>query len=59
MKVKLRQMNESLKEKGFTNRQLAKRFGISHTTINNYFQMHQVLILCILCVPFDYTNLKG
>ena len=37
MKVKLRQMNESLKEKGFTNRQLAKRFGISHTTINNYF----------------------
>ncbi|MED2753642.1 AimR family lysis-lysogeny pheromone receptor [Bacillus thuringiensis] len=37
MRIKLRQMNEALKEKGFTNRQLAKRFGISHTTINNYF----------------------
>ncbi len=37
MKINLKQMNESLKEQGFTNRQLAKRFGISHTTINNYF----------------------
>ncbi|MHA4118372.1 AimR family lysis-lysogeny pheromone receptor, partial [Bacillus cereus] len=37
MEVKLKRMNESLKEQGFTNRKLAKLFGISHTTINNYF----------------------
>ena len=59
MKVKLRQMNESLKEKGFTNRQLAKRFGISHTTINNYFSNASSFDFMHFVCSFDYTNLKG
>nr|WP_277818725.1 AimR family lysis-lysogeny pheromone receptor [Bacillus sp. TL12] len=31
-------MNEKLKSNGYTNRKLAKRFDVTHTTVNGYFK---------------------
>ncbi|MGE6618544.1 AimR family lysis-lysogeny pheromone receptor [Bacillus mycoides] len=31
-------MNDHLKSNGYTNRNLAKRFGVTHTTVNGYFK---------------------
>ncbi|WP_431613419.1 AimR family lysis-lysogeny pheromone receptor [Bacillus pfraonensis] len=31
-------MNETLKSNGYTNRKLAKRFDVTHTTVNGYFK---------------------
>ncbi|ALZ61914.1 AimR family lysis-lysogeny pheromone receptor [Bacillus cereus] len=33
----LNDMQESLKSNGYTNRKLAKRFNVTHTTVNSYF----------------------
>lgn len=33
----LNAMQESLKSNGYTNRKLAKRFNVTHTTVNSYF----------------------
>lgn len=33
----LTDMNEKLKSNGYTNRKLAKRFDVTHTTVNGYF----------------------
>ncbi|MGG0209575.1 AimR family lysis-lysogeny pheromone receptor [Bacillus mycoides] len=37
MQELLTDMNEKLKSNGYTNRKLAKRFDVTHTTVNNYF----------------------
>ncbi|MCQ6337542.1 AimR family lysis-lysogeny pheromone receptor [Bacillus cereus] len=34
----LNDMQESLKSNGYTNRKLAKRFKVTHTTVNSYFK---------------------
>ncbi|MDY8165791.1 AimR family lysis-lysogeny pheromone receptor [Bacillus thuringiensis] len=34
----LTNMNEKLKSNGYTNRNLAKRFDVTHTTVNGYFK---------------------
>lgn len=37
MQELLTRMNEKLKSNGYTNRKLAKRFDVTHTTVNSYF----------------------
>ncbi|PFW60805.1 AimR family lysis-lysogeny pheromone receptor [Bacillus sp. AFS075034] len=37
MQTFLKEMKESLHSNGHTNRKLATRFGVTHTTVNNYF----------------------
>lgn len=37
MQELLTNMNEKLKSNGYTNRKLAKRFDVTHTTVNGYF----------------------
>ncbi|QWH63951.1 hypothetical protein EXW39_28025 (plasmid) [Bacillus mycoides] len=38
MQELLTNMNEKLKSNGYTNRKLAKRFDVTHTTVNGYFK---------------------
>lgn len=38
MEAILTKMHEALKSNGYTNRQLAKRFDVTHTTVNSYFK---------------------
>lgn len=38
MEVFLKEMQEELKSNGHTNRKLASRFKVTHTTVNNYFK---------------------
>ncbi|RXC09027.1 AimR family lysis-lysogeny pheromone receptor, partial [Escherichia coli] len=38
MQSLLSNMHEDLKSNGYTNRKLAKRFDVSHTTVNSYFK---------------------
>lgn len=38
MQVLLSTIHEDLKNNGYTNRKLAKRFSVSHTTVNSYFK---------------------